>query len=150
MSFLLDGLLIAFSLYAANLVRPFLSELPFVADFPDPVVPLPLYPAFSLLWPLILLFFAVYDGRGSRSFGRDWLNLTGGSLLAGVALAGLLFLNYREISRVQFLIFFMLAYLCLVAWRLAFDAVWRKRARARRAARVLVIGDNPVGQEIGG
>lgn len=147
-AFVLDAAWIAFALFAANAVRPMMSSLPFVAYFPDPVVPPVLYPVFALTWPLILLFFAVYDGRRSRSFGREWLNLTAGSLLAGVALAGILFLTYRDISRVQFLVFAILAYAGLVAWRVVSNAFLRRRS-ADRKSRVLIAGSGALAQELG-
>lgn len=148
LAFLLDGLLVAASLYAANLLRPLLNELPFVAYFPDPVVPPLLYPVFGLLWGLILVFFAVYDGRRRATFLHEWLDLTLGSSLAAVSLAGVLYLSFREMSRVQFLTFIGLGYLSLLGWRLIYRAWEARRPGLRGQKRVLVIGGEEAGQAI--
>ncbi len=148
-SFLLDALVISASLYLANFLRPYFNRIPGVAFFPDPVVPPALYFIFSLLWVIILLFFAVYDGRRRSSIAQEWISITGGSLLAWVALAGVLYLSYRDISRLLYLTFFGMAYLSLLSWRLVYWAIRSRSPVKRRKSRVLIIGANKFGREIG-
>ena len=149
LAFVIDAVWVSAALFAANALRPLLNELPFVAFLPDPVIPLALYPVFSLMWPGILMFFAVYDGRRSASFAREWLNLTGGSILAAVAIAGVLFLSFRDISRVLILTFFGIAYLGLAGWRLAYRVVGGRFGRGKRGRKVLIVGGNEIARDIG-
>ena len=82
-----DAALVMFSLVVATYVRPFLSTLPFAADFPL-YTPLPmlLYPTFALAWVSILLLLSVYDGRRNVHIIDEFTSLTLGSILAAVAL----------------------------------------------------------------
>lgn len=117
----LDAVLIALSLAVATHFRPGLSSLPFVAHIPPPLeTPFVLFPIFSLLWVIVLLLFSVYDGRRNLRVGDELASLTLGSLLAAISLAGILYLSYRDVSRVLFLVFFALAYLLLLSWRLTY------------------------------
>lgn len=149
LAFILDGLMVAASLFFANAMRPMLNRIPGVAFFPDPEVPPVLYLIFPMLWGLILLFFSVYDGRRNTSLVQEWLSLTGGSLLAGVALAGVLYLTYRGISRLMYLIFFGTSYFTLLGWRLLFRFFQAHSPDRVHRARVLIVGGNKFGREIG-
>ena len=121
-----DALLIGMSLVLATNLRPALSLLPFVAFIPEPYrIPGTLYPLFSLLWVLILFLVSVYDGRRNLRFWKELTSLTIGSALAVIALAGVLFFSYRDISRFLFLSFAILAYLLLVCWRLLYRLSYR-------------------------
>ncbi|MDD5367628.1 MAG: sugar transferase [Anaerolineaceae bacterium] len=149
-SMFFDCLLVAIALGLAILVRPLLSFLPFAVDFKGPFnIPSSLYPTFSISWMLILVLFSVYDTRRNFRAIDELTSLTFGSLLAGVALAGLLYLTYRDISRALYLFFVALAYLLLVSYRLAyrlsFRVGWLKSIQQRK---VLIIGHGPVGTVI--
>jgi exopolysaccharide biosynthesis polyprenyl glycosylphosphotransferase len=146
----LDAVLIALSLAVATLVRPALSSLPFVAHIPPSLkTPFVLFPIFSLLWVIVLLLFSVYDGRRNLRVGDEMASLTAGSLLAAISLAGILYLSYREVSRLLFLVFFALAYLLLLSWRLAYRfAFARGIFPAVQSRRVLIIGAGKVGEEL--
>ena len=57
--------------------------------------------------------------------------LTGGlTMLAGIALAGILYLTYRDISRAMFLIFGLMTYLVLLFWRIIARSFYRRRNQA--------------------
>jgi FlaA1/EpsC-like NDP-sugar epimerase len=69
-----------------------------------------------------------------------------GSLLAGVFLAGALYLSYRDVSRVLFLAFILLAFLSLTLWRLSARLLFRlSKGKALIQHKVLIIGAGPVG-----
>jgi len=146
----LDAVLISLSLAIATHFRPALSSLPFVARIPPSLeTPFVLFPIFSLLWVIVLLLFSVYDRRRNLHVGDELASLTAGSLLAAISLAGILYLSYRDVSRVLFLIFFALAYLLLLSWRLAYRfAFARGILPAAQSRRVLIIGAGPVGKEL--
>ncbi len=147
-SFLLDAILVSLSLALANGIRPALNAFPFIQDLPEPVLPILLFPIFSALWTIILLFFAVYDGRKNVSFVNELLNLTMGSLLAGVASAGVLYLSFRDISRILFITFFLTSFMALVGWRVIAH-IWASRRQDGKSRQpVLVIGSGEAARDI--
>jgi exopolysaccharide biosynthesis polyprenyl glycosylphosphotransferase len=149
-SIALDGVLIALALAVANYTRPFLNFVPFTADINQPMqLPPILFPLFSSIWVSIHLLLSVYDGRRNLKVVDEFTSLTLAFLLAGVSLAGLLYLSYREVSRILFLAFLILAYLSMVLWRsgarLAFRMLSQKSHSHRR---VLIVGAGPVGRQL--
>ena len=149
-SMFLDGIIIAGILAGATFIRPFLSTLPFVADIPRPFqIPLPLYLLFPLLWIFILLLFSLYDSRRNLRIGDEISNLTIGTGLAIIAMAGTLYLSYRDVSRFLFLTFAISTYLLLLSWRLAYRmAVHRGFLPGSPPRRVLIAGAGTTGREI--
>ena len=120
-SMAVDFLLIALSLLLAVRIRPQLNSLRFVREVSEfMVVPAVLYLIFPLMWVGILILFSVYDGQRNLRVVDELSSLTLGSILAMVAIAGILFITYRDVSRVLYLVFVLLAYLSLIAWRVAF------------------------------
>ena len=146
----LDALLIALSLGVAVQIRPALSSLPFVAQLKELIAtPFVLYPIFSVLWVVILVLFSVYDRRRNLRVGDELASLSAGSLLAAISLAGILYLSYRDVSRLLFLVFIALAYLMLLAWRLVYRfAFARGILPAAQSRRVLIVGAGKVGEEL--
>jgi exopolysaccharide biosynthesis polyprenyl glycosylphosphotransferase len=146
----LDSILIALSLQVAILIRPALSFLPFVANLKELFnSPLILFPIFSLLWVIVLILFSVYDRRRNLRAGDEIASLTAGSFLAAISMAGILYLSYRDVSRMLFLVFVALAYLLLISWRLAYRfAFARGLLPAAQPRRVLIIGAGRVGTEL--
>lgn len=149
-SLCLDGLLISASLVAAGYMRPLLNALPYTAEIPLPIqVPWLLYPLFSISWVAILLLFSVYDGRRNLRVTDEITSLTLGSMLAGVALAGMLYFSYRDISRVLFIAFLLTAYLSLTSWRLIARIIFRLFTETGQSQRhVLIVGAGPVGRQL--
>lgn len=147
---LFDAALVMLALIIATYVRPLLSTLPFAAEFPI-YLPLPLflYPIFALSWVIILLLLSVYDGRRNVHITDEITSLTLGSILAAVALAGALYLSFREISRLLFLFFVLLTYFSLLSWRLLVRLAFRRlNGEAIQYRQVLIIGAGPVGREL--
>ena len=146
----LDAVLISVSLGVATLFRPALSALPFVASIPTALrTPYILYPIFSVLWVVVLLLFSVYDSRRNLHVGDELASLTAGSILAAISMAGILYLSYRDVSRFLFLVFFILAYLLLLSWRLVYRFVLtRGILHSAQSRRVLIIGAGKVGKEL--
>lgn len=146
----LDGALVTGSLAAAVLLRPGLSNLPFIEHIPPPYsIPAVLYLLFPLLWVLVLGITSTYDGRRNLRFWREAASLTVGSLLAVTALAGVLYLSYRDVSRAMFLVFAVLAYSALLTWRVLVRAGYRLGAlRSVTPRNVLVVGAGVLGREV--
>ncbi len=152
-SMLVDAGLVILALRLAVWLRPFMDKW---FSFARPLLQPPeiegaLYPLFALVWALMLLLFSVYDGRRNFRFVDELSNLTAACVLATVALAGFLYLSFREYSRVLFLSFALLAYLLLLTTRV-FYRLWfriRSHRKGRERRRVLILGAGPVGRKIG-
>jgi exopolysaccharide biosynthesis polyprenyl glycosylphosphotransferase len=145
-----DALLIGLTLLLSVYIRPLLSDLPFAAEINAPLqVPLLLYPLFSIAWVAILLLLSVYDGRRNLRVTDELAALTLGSVLACVSLAGTLYLSFREISRILFILFVILAYLALVSWRLIARLIFQLIKENTLSFRhVLIVGAGPVGRRL--
>lgn len=149
-SILLDSILVGLSMAIATYIRPSLSDLPFAANIERPSeIPQPLYLLFPVAWVAIMLLLSVYDGRRNFQLANELTNITIASILAGVSLAGSLYLSFREISRLQFLTFMVLAYTSLVFWRLIVRLLYRLGNRTQsNQRRVLIVGAGPVGKAL--
>ncbi len=145
-----DLVVVTLSLWGVNQLRPLLNALPFTKPIPaPPPIPIQMYFTFPLVWVVIMLAFSVYDGRKNIRIVDEFANLTLGSLLSGITLAGILYLTYRDTSRITFLVFFVITYLLLVLWRVVVRLLYRRRNEQEGSfTRVLIIGAGPVGREI--
>lgn len=146
----LDALLTALGLYLAARLRPAFNPLDRVQDLPAPVVlPGELYFIFPLVWVLVNLLFSVYDGRRNLKVIDEYGSLTLAALMAGVSMAGVLYLTYREVSRFLFVLFCLLTWLMMLAWRAVarglFRLHWLGPAQARR---ILILGAGSVGRRL--
>ncbi len=143
----LDAVLVTVSLAVAARLRPFLNQFSF-AQFlpPETLMPPPLFILFPALWLAVLMLFSIYDGRRNLRFAAEWASLTLGSLLAAVACAGALYLSFRDVSRLLFLLFVALAYSSLLGWRLVVRSLWRGHPASRR--RVVIAGAGELGQKV--
>lgn len=148
---ILDGLVAAGGLYLAVSVRPQLDDiLRFTREVPGPVeINLALYPVFAVMWVLVLNLFSVYDGRKNFRLASELTNLTMGSLLAAVSMAGLLYFSFREISRALFGTYIVIAFCGMLLVRVVYRFVFSmNRQKGVQVRRVLIIGAGLVGQRI--
>ena len=146
----LDAAIIGLALAASARLRPALGFLPFAAEYPE-FIPTPwlVFPIFAVQWTAALLLFNVYDGRRNLRPFDEFASLTLGSLLATVAMAGTLYLTFRQVSRLLFLIFVITGYLGMLAWRTAARYyLQRSRRQPEKRRQVLIIGAGPVGREL--
>jgi exopolysaccharide biosynthesis polyprenyl glycosylphosphotransferase len=146
----LDAVFVIISLQIAVHMRPLLNTFPFAATIPHPlIIPFLIYPFFAFWWVSINLLLSIYDGRKNLYIINEFTNLTVGAILAGVSLAGVLYLSYRDISRLLFLIFIALGYLLLLCWRAIARLIFRLRnGSAIQQRKVLIVGAGPVGNKI--
>jgi exopolysaccharide biosynthesis polyprenyl glycosylphosphotransferase len=149
-SMIMDALWVILGLQAAVLARPFLDALPIIKSIPEPVnLPASIYIIFPFVWVGILSAFATYDGRKYLRVVDEYAMLTLGSLIATGAMAGILYLSYRLISRSLFFLFVLIVYFLLLGWR----GISRLGFHMRRdwpdvARRVLIVGGGPLGIHI--
>lgn len=149
-SILIDALVISLSLICANQLRPLFNFLPYANDVRKPMqLPGLLYPLFLATWIGVFMLISVYDGRRNLRVTDEMKSVAFGSLLAGVSLAGLLYVTYRDVSRVLFLVFILIAFTCLASWRLVARIGFRiSNQRNRSYRRVLVIGAGKIGRDM--
>ena len=149
-SVFLDAFVVLISLAAAALARFPLNSLPFLNKITGPQnIPWVLYLIFPILWVTVLLIFSVYDGRRNLRVVDEFGSLTLGTLLATVAMAGILYFSYRDISRFLFLLFVLLGYLLMLTWRAAFRLAFRWGLFANtQHRRVLILGAGEIGRRL--
>ena len=114
-------------------------------------MPWSLYIFFPIIWVAILLLLSIYDGRKNLRIVDEFTSLTMGALLASVSLAGTLYMSYREISRLLFVIFFLIAYFLMLTWRILARISFRSRTKNgqnMQLGRVLIVGAGPVGRDL--
>lgn len=150
LSIFVDIFTISVVLWVNVAIRPFLDE--YLPVKPIPVafdLPVVLYVAFPLVWIAIMASFSVYDGSKNLRVVDEFTSLTLSSMLAGIALAGILYLTYRDVSRALFVIFGLMSYLVLLSWRVIVRPIYRQRNQAtERVRHVLIVGAGPVGIEV--
>ena len=94
----LDMVCVDIALSLATWLRPRLNTLSFVTFIPEPVVtPVALYIIFPILWVIVLSLLSLYDSKRNLSLPKEITNLTLGTILAAVTLAGTLYLSYRDV-----------------------------------------------------
>lgn len=149
-SIALDLVLIGFAFITAVQIRPALSALPFAKDIPpgDQNIPGFIYLVFPLAWVVVLMMFTVYDGTKNLKLKDEIASLTIGSVLAAVALAGTLYLSYRDVSRLLFLFFILLAYFLLVTWRIAARTIIAYKYSEANQRRLLIVGAGTLGDQL--
>jgi len=149
-SMAMDATMVCGSLAIATNIRPHLGFLPFAAEFPYFIpAPVLVYAIFAIEWVAIFLLFSVYDARRNFRGMNEFLTLTLASTLAAVSLAGTLYLSYREISRLLFMVFVLLAYLGMLGWRaVAHFFLHSNKGRPEKKRRVLIVGAGSLGEEL--
>jgi exopolysaccharide biosynthesis polyprenyl glycosylphosphotransferase len=143
-----DCLVVMVSLQAASLIRPTLNQFEFARIVKSGYqVPWQLLPLFTMVWIFVLLVFSIYDGRKYIRVVDEFSMLTLGSALASVASAGLLYLTFRDVSRLLFLTFVIFTYFGLVCWRAIYRIIVRWGGFAPDHRRVLIVGAGELGQK---
>ncbi|MCA2002383.1 MAG: hypothetical protein LDL51_11010, partial [Chloroflexi bacterium] len=150
-SMALDGFSVLSSLWLAELFRPALSGLDWVAPLPaGNLIPAPLYALFPLVWILIYSALSIYDGRKFLRAMDEFSMLSLAMLIASVSAAGILYFSYRDVSRALFLVFIFLTYLICLVWRILARIYFRAQAKSPSLARrVLIVGAGALGQKVG-
>lgn len=150
-SIFMDIFIITVTLSVNASLRPVLDKyLPVQPLTPDILdLPLILYAFFPLVWVALMAFFSVYDGRKNLRVVDEFTSLTFSSVLAGITLAGIMYLSYRDVSRALFITFGVTAYLMLLIWRLVARPIYRQWHRDQERVRhVLIAGAGPLGREV--
>ncbi len=147
----MDAILIVLMLYLTTILRPFLNAFSFVAQLGGPIsLPFSLYLLFPACWVGIFASLALYDGKKHIRAVDEFAALSLASLLAGISLAGILYLSFRDFSRAQYLLFVLFSYLAFVVWRMVARFAFRLRRQRLQAAarRVLIVGTGPISRMV--
>jgi exopolysaccharide biosynthesis polyprenyl glycosylphosphotransferase len=150
-SIFLDYILVAIALFLAAVLRyPLNNYLPFLKELGAPAsIPWPLYAIFPAIWVIILLIFSQYDGRRNLRIANEFSTLSMGTLLAAVAMAGVLYFSFRDVSRFLFLLFVFLAFGMMVIWRATVRLAFRWNVlQGSRTRRVLILGAGVIGRRL--
>jgi len=150
-SVFLDLMTITVMLGMSEFLRPFLDRFLPVQHLTPGSLDLPdiLFAYFPLTWVTLMALFSVYDGRKNLRVVDEFTSLTFSSALAGITLAGVLYLSYRDVSRALFLTFGLITYFALLTWRAIVRPLYRQWHRSMgRIRHVLIIGAGPVGLDV--
>ena len=149
-SMALDTLWVAFGLWFATTLRPFMNRLSMIQAIPDNVdLPPILYILFPLIWISIFASFSIYDGRKYLRAVDEFTTLTIACLIASVSTAGILYLSFRNVSRALFLLFVLIVYTLFLGWRVIARLGFRLRRDWPDAPRrVLIVGSGPLGVRV--
>jgi exopolysaccharide biosynthesis polyprenyl glycosylphosphotransferase len=91
----------------------------------------------------------VYDGRKNLYAVDEFTSVSIGTILSAVSLAGLLYFTFRDVSRILFIVFILIAYLLILAWRIAVRLLFHLRStNSIQNRRVVIIGAGPVGRDL--
>ena len=107
----------------------------------------PIYPLVGSIWAVVFLLLAPHSTLLSGTLLEAIGRLLGAVALASLTAAGMLYLSFREISRLQFLYFVALDIILLLTLHLIVRAVAFGRTR-RDSRRVLLVGSSPAGEQL--
>ena len=147
---LIDAALVMLAMVIAVKIRPLFNPLEYVQFMEAPIqMPPMVYVLAILVWSGVMAMLSVYDGRRNLLVIDELTNLTLAIAIAFVSLAGVLYLSYRDVSRLLYLLFGVQAYLYLLIWRLLVRLLYQWRGRVGvETRRVLIIGAGTVGNQV--
>ncbi len=146
----LDCSIVVSSLWLSTILRPQLNGFPGIEFIQVPYrVPYSLYLIFPLVWLLILSTMSIYDGRKYLRAPDEFTALTMAMGIASISAAGILYFSFRDVSRALYILFVLLVYIMLIAWRSLVRIYFRfQRTTSDRTRRVLIVGIGPLGQSV--
>jgi exopolysaccharide biosynthesis polyprenyl glycosylphosphotransferase len=108
------------------------------------------WPLVGLLWLLVFVLTSVYDPKRNYKAVDEFQHVVMAAGFASLALAGLLYLTNRELSRWLFALFLLIDWTLLLGWRVAARLIFRLSRTAHPAQRrVLIVGAGEVGCRVG-
>ncbi|MFV9504567.1 MAG: sugar transferase [Oscillochloridaceae bacterium umkhey_bin13] len=115
---------------------------------PHVQIPWLLYPAVVIIWLVVWLILTPQRAIFNRSLVEAFGRLIGSILLASASFAGLLYLSFRDFSRLQFSYFVLINVGLLIGFHILVRLLVQQRSRTTWQRRVLVIGDPVAGQQL--
>jgi len=148
----LDGILVVGALIIAQIIRPSLSSwAEWIREFTSPPdIELYFYLLFAMVWVIVFLLFSIYDPQKHLTFSEELTALLGGCLTTITILPGILFFTNRDISRVLFISFSLIASVLLISYRVIYRLAFRKGIiKTHENKNILIVGAGIVGRRIG-
>jgi exopolysaccharide biosynthesis polyprenyl glycosylphosphotransferase len=149
--FIADLVLVTLGLVVASELR---SALPYGQGGALPesatAIPWPIYLLALVAWGTGLLSSGTYEPqRVLRWFNEAWRVIWGAALASGL-MAGVLYLSYRELSRLQFVYFFIATVGMLLGYRAALRVFFKLvgRTRGGSQSRILILGAGDLGRQV--
>jgi len=149
LSIMLDGILVILSLISSSFLRPYFNNLWFVKEIAQPLeLRLEIYLIVLIVWIGVLFNSSVYDVTKNTQLFQEFSNLFFASALASLTLAGILYLTYRNISRMLFVLFIAQIILSSFVWRFVPWILIGLGIKGNLSRSVIVVGSGRVGQDI--
>jgi len=113
-------------------------------------VPTFVYVVAIICWLLGLTASGAYNPQLSLRWYNEAWRVGWGAILATMTLAGVIYMTYRELSRLQFIYFFTVTLLMLLGYRAALRVYYRVLGRARfvSRSRILIVGAGDLGERV--
>ena len=145
-----DFVIVDAVLWLSAYYRPLLNVFGFARLVTENMfLPRVLYVIFPVMWIGIMAGLSVYDGTKNLRVVDEFSSITLGSVLAGVTMAGVLFLSYRDVSRLTFISFVVVTYFIFLLWRSIARLFYRVRnSRSERLRHVMLVGAGDLGREV--
>lgn len=141
-SFLLDWFCAIAAVFVANWIR---IVLPFglpLAQFRDLKVLLLIV---GILYPIIFILFSVYDPNRTYRAVDEYQLIVIVSMVAALALAGLVYFTFRDVSRLNLIYFYLVHLIFVVSWRAVIRVIRRaQNVKGRDLRNVLLIGGGEI------
>ncbi len=139
-----DIIITILALFLSSLLRPLSPVGKALTLEHTRIAPL-VYLLVAVIWMLAFLLLSIYAPRNQRTIDEVQAVFVAVSV-STLILAGMLYLTYREMSRLQFLMFYALDLVFLIGSRLVMSAVRSHRGLARYPKRrVLILGTGETG-----
>jgi len=135
-----DTLLTLFTLYLSTKLRPQIEwGLEVSQDKAD--LPWQIYGGVALIWIMVMLLLTPQRALFTRGLIEAIGRLLASVILSSASFAGMLYLSFRDVSRLQFLSFVVFDISSLLAFHLAVRSYVRYRYRTNWQRRTLVVGE---------
>lgn len=113
-------------------------------------VPILVYGLAMLCWAIGFISSGAYDPQLSRRWFGEVSRVLWGSMLATALMAGVLYFGYRELSRLQFVYYYVVTVMLAISYRGALRIYYRALGKSRPGvrSRVLILGAGELGEQI--
>jgi len=148
----LDAILVMIALRIAVIIRPALSTYAeWIRDIrPTFKVEPQFYVLFALVWVIVFMLFSIYDPQKHLRVVEELNSLFWACIVVVIVIPGILYFVEREMSRVLFLSFALIASFFLVTYRIIYRLAFQKGIiKTHENRRILIVGAGLVGRNIG-